>query len=88
MNLLSPAISSLARMRSWRIDAWRDNPMNAQRDVLQELVTAAQYTAFGRQYQFSSLFNIRSFKEVVPVHEYEDLKPYIDRIMQGEQNVL
>jgi len=88
MNLLSPAISSLARMRSWRIDAWRDNPMNAQRDVLQELVTAAQYTAFGRQYQFSSLFNIRSFKEAVPVHEYEDLKPYIDRIMQGEQNVL
>ena len=88
MKLLSPAISSLARMRSWRIDAWRVNPMNAQRDVLQELVTAAQYTEFGRQYNFSSLFNIRSFKEAVPVHEYEDIKPYIDRIMQGEQNVL
>ncbi|MBM3432842.1 MAG: GH3 auxin-responsive promoter family protein [Bacteroidetes bacterium] len=88
MNILSPAISSLARMRSWRIDAWRDNPMNAQRDVLQELVTAAQYTEFGRQYHFSSLFNIRSFKETVPVHEYEDIKPYIDRIMQGEENVL
>lgn len=88
MNLLSPAISSLARMRSWRIEAWRDNPMNAQRDVLQELVTSAQYTEFGRQYHFPSLFNIRSFKETVPVHEYEDLKPYIDRIMAGEQNVL
>lgn len=88
MNLLSPAISSLARMRSWRIDAWRNNPMNAQRDVLQELVTAAQYTEFGRQYNFSSLFNIRDFKQAVPVHTYEDLKPYIDRIMQGEQNLL
>lgn len=62
--------------------------MLAQRDVLQELVTSAQYTEFGRQYNFSSLFNIRSFKEAVPVHEYEDIKPYIDRIMQGEQNVL
>jgi hypothetical protein len=88
MKLLSPAISSLARMRSWRIDAWRSNPMHAQRDVLQELVSSAQYTDFGRQYHFSSLFNIRSFKEAVPVHEYEDIKPYIDRIMQGEQNVL
>ena len=75
-------------MRGWRIDAWRDNPTNAQRDVLQELVTAAQYTEFGRQHNFSSLFDIRSFKEAVPVQEYDDIKPYVERMMQGEQNVL
>jgi hypothetical protein len=88
MNLLSPAISSLARLRSWRIEAWRDNPQSAQREVLQNLVAAAQYTDFGRKYQFSSLFNLRSFKEAVPIHDYDDLKPYIERIMQGEENVL
>ena len=37
MNLLSPAISSLARMRHWRIKAWKNNPFDAQREVLQEL---------------------------------------------------
>jgi hypothetical protein len=52
MKILSPAISSLARMRMWRIDAWKNNPIEAQRDVLQNLVTAAQYTEFGRQYNF------------------------------------
>lgn len=88
MNLLSPAISSLARMRLWRIEAWRNNPLDAQREVLQDLVTSAQYTEFGRKYHFSNLFNVRDFKATVPIHEYEDIKPYIERIMQGEQNVL
>lgn len=88
MKLLSPAISSLARLRSWRIDAWKTNPVDAQREVLQDLVTAAQYTELGRRYHFDRLFSVKSFKEAVPIHEYEDLKPYIERIMQGEQGLL
>ncbi len=88
VKLLSPAISSLARMRLWRIEGWKTHPQDAQREVLQDLVTAAQYTEFGKKYNFSTLFNIRSFKQTVPVHEYEDMKPYIQRIMEGEQNVL
>lgn len=88
MKLLSPAISSLARMRFWRIEAWKNNPVDAQREVLQDLVTSAQYTEFGRKYNFSKLFNIKSYKQAVPIHEYDDIKPYIHRIMAGEQNVL
>ncbi|RZM20718.1 MAG: GH3 auxin-responsive promoter family protein [Pedobacter sp.] len=88
MSLLSPAISSLARMRLWRIDGWKHHPADAQREVLQDLVTSAQYTEFGKKYGFSELFSIKSFKNAVPVHEYDDLKPYIERIMQGEQNLL
>lgn len=88
MSLLSPAISSLARMRLWRIEAWKNNPLDAQREVLQDLVTSAQYTEFGRKYNFSRLFNVKAFKKAVPIHGYEDMKPYIERIMQGEQNIL
>lgn len=88
MKILSPAISSLARLRLWRIDGWKSHPVDAQREVLQDLVTSAQYTEFGRKYQFSDLFNIRSFKQAVPIHEYDDIKPYIQRIMDGEQNLL
>ncbi len=88
MKLFSPAISRLARMRHWRIEQWLSDPIAAQREVLQDLVTHGQYTDFGRKYGFSQLFSIRKFKEAVPIHEYEDLKPYIDRIMQGEENVL
>jgi hypothetical protein len=88
MKLLSPAISSLARARFWRIEAWKNNPEDAQREVLQELVTSAQYTEFGRKYGFSDLFTVKEFKEAVPIHEYNDLKPFVERIMNGEQNIL
>ena len=88
MKLLSPAISRLARLRYWRIQQWTEHPREAQREVLQDLVTMAQYTEIGRKYGLSQLFSVKEFKQRIPIHEYEDLKPYIERMMQGEPNVL
>ena len=88
MKLLSPAISRLARFRHWRIEQWINNPIESQREVLQDLVTHGQYTEFGRKHNFKELFNIRKFKQHIPIQEYEDLKPYIDQLMQGEENIL
>jgi hypothetical protein len=88
MKIFSPALSRLARLRYWRIEHWVKDPVAAQREVLQDLITHGQYTQIGRKYTFSSVFNIRKFKEVVPIQEYEDLKPYIDEVMQGEADVL
>jgi hypothetical protein len=65
-----------------------EHPIESQREVLQDLVTSAQYTEFGRNHRFSKLFSLRAFKEAVPIQTYEDLKPYIERIMHGEQNLL
>ena len=75
-------------MRFWRIQNWSNHPVASQREVLQELVTAAQYTEFGKKYHFSRLFTIKDFKNNVPIQEYEDVKPYIERMMQGEENIL
>ncbi|MFZ1785216.1 MAG: GH3 auxin-responsive promoter family protein [Ferruginibacter sp.] len=75
-------------MRLWRIENWSSHPMAVQREVLQDLVTAAQYTEFGKKYNFSKLFTLKEFKKKVPIHEYDDIKPYIHRMMEGEQNVL
>jgi hypothetical protein len=88
MKLLSPAISRLARLRHWRIEEWVNDPIAAQREVLQDLVTHAQYTELGRKYGLTEIFSIRTFKQNVPIHEYEDIKPYIERLMQGEENLL
>jgi hypothetical protein len=88
MKLLSPVISRLARLRLWRVDNCISYPVAAQRNVLQHLVTQAQYTEFGRKYSFTKLFTVKDFKNRVPVHEYDDIKPYILRMMNGEENVL
>ncbi|HRH61570.1 MAG TPA: GH3 auxin-responsive promoter family protein, partial [Chitinophagaceae bacterium] len=88
MKILSPVISRLARLRSSKIERWLQQPVASQREVLQDLITHAQHTEIGRKYGFHELFTIRQFKEHVPIHEYEDLKPYIERLMNGEQFLL
>ena len=88
MKLFSPAISRLARLRYWRIEHWVSEPVEAQREVLQDLITHGQYTQFGVKYKFAEIFNIRKCKETVPIQEYNDLKPFIDQIMAGEESVL
>lgn len=88
MKLLSPAISRLARLRLWRIENWINNPHEAQYEVFKDLITSAEYTEFGRKYGFGNIYTIGDFKDAVPIHEYEDLKPYIERSINGEQNLL
>lgn len=88
MKLLSKTISFLARLRYKQIHNWINHPAAAQRHVLQSLISDAQYTAFGKKYAFAKLFTIKEFKERVPLHEYDDMRPYIDRMMEGEENVL
>ena len=88
MKLLRPAISTFARMRLWSIEQWMTDPAAAQYAVWQDLLAAGQYTDFGRQYNFSSIQSLADFKATVPVQEYEDLKPFVERMMNGEENVL
>ena len=88
MKLLSPAISRLARFRLGAIERWVQYPIEAQRNVLQHLITEGQYTEFGRKHKFSNTFKIRDFKNALPIQNYEDLKPCIERMMAGEENIL
>ncbi|HEX6915146.1 MAG TPA: GH3 auxin-responsive promoter family protein [Chitinophagaceae bacterium] len=88
MKFLSPAISRLARWRYSAIEQWLAEPVQTQREVLQDLVTHGQYTEIGRKYGMKDVFHISDFKKAIPIHEYEHLQPYIGRIMNGEQNLL
>jgi len=88
LKLLSPAISRLARIRQWRTENWINNPIATQREVLQDLVTHAQYTEIGRKYGLTKLFSITDFKNSIPIHEYEDIKPYVERLLNDEDNLL
>ncbi len=55
---------------------------------MQNLITAAQYSSFGRHYGFNKIFKLKEFKQLVPIQDYDSLKPYVNRMMKGEQNVL
>lgn len=88
MRILSPAISQLARLRMGRIAYFMQYPVQVQQQVFQNLISAAQYTEFGKQYGFSKIYKIDEYKQQVPIHTYDTIKPYIQRTMEGQQNVL
>ncbi len=64
------------------------NPEDVQQNVLDHLLKTAKNTEYGKKHGFHSIKNIRQFQERVPVCSYEDLLPYIMRLMKGEQNIL
>ncbi len=88
MKLLSPAISRLARLRMARMEQFINYPEEAQKEVFHDLITQGQYTEFGKEHRFSEIYTVKKFKQNVPVQDYDQLKPYINRIMAGEQNLL
>ena len=59
-----------------------------QREVLQRLVSKARDTEYGRQHAFASVRSYEDFVRCVPVNSYEELKDDIDRMRQGERDVL
>lgn len=63
-------------------------PHDVQDEVFKKLVGTARDTEFGRKYSFEDLLNYDDFRRRVPVHTYEQLFPYIERLMAGEQNLL
>lgn len=70
------------------IHKWASNPIKTQEIVFQKLIKEAQNTAFGIDHQFSKIKTYTDFKKQVPVKDYEELRPYIDRVVAGEKNVL
>jgi hypothetical protein len=63
-------------------------PHEVQDEVLKKLIVSARDTEFGRQYAFDDLLSYEDYKQRVPIHTYEQIYPYISRLMAGEQNLL
>lgn len=71
-----------------RFDAAAQNPAQAQQTCLQQLLQRHQTTAFGKAHGFAKVRTPQDFQRAVPSGDYEALRPYVQRMMQGEENVL
>lgn len=67
---------------------WIQKPIKAQSRTFKSLIESAKNTAFGKDHQFEKIKSYEDFKARVPIVDYEKIKPYIERIQQGEKNVL
>ena len=71
-----------------KVQKWANKPVETQEKVFQELIADAAGTAFGADHDFISINNHADFVKRVPIRDYEALKPYVDRVVLGEENIL
>jgi hypothetical protein len=67
---------------------WSSRPFYYQKRTFENLIVQGRETIFGADHGFKHIRNIREFQERVPIRDYEELSPYINRIRKGEQDVL
>ncbi|RZJ71367.1 GH3 auxin-responsive promoter family protein [Flavobacterium sp.] len=86
-----PIINSIAswvlKQRIHQIELFLKYPNEVQEELLMNLIRAAELTAVGKQFDFSSIKSYQTFCERVPISSYEDLQPMIERTRTGEQFV-
>lgn len=67
---------------------WANNPIETQDKVFQHLISEAVNTQFGKDHDFININSHANFIKRVPIRDYEELKPYIERVVSGESNIL
>ncbi|MFV8324757.1 GH3 auxin-responsive promoter family protein [Flavobacterium sp. ZS1P14] len=88
MSIKSVAAKLFALKIYKKTQAWANNPVATQNKVLQQLIKEAKETQFGLDHHFDSIKSSADFAQQVPVRDYEALKPYVDRVVKGEENIL
>ncbi len=71
-----------------KINKWTRAPIKTQEKVFKDLISIAKTTQFGRDHDFPGINTHQDFVKRVPIRDYEDLSPYIEKIIAGESDVL
>ena len=88
MSLFNETLLWFMKRRMPRIEAMYERPLELQEQMLQGLLSHGRSTEWGTKHGYSDISNYERFKQQVPISTYEEIFPYIDRMMQGEQNIL
>lgn len=78
----------MIKKRIHQIDLFRKYPFDVQNELFTHLIRTAANTEWGLKYNYSAIQNQKDFQQAVPLQDYEDIKPFVDRAIQGELNVL
>ncbi|QOI96751.1 MAG: GH3 auxin-responsive promoter family protein [Flammeovirgaceae bacterium] len=88
MGLLNSILTWVMKKRIHQMELFMKYPHEVQEELYKKLVHAGKATEFGKTYDFAGIENDEQYRQRVPVHTYEQLYPYIERLMRGEQYLL
>ena len=88
MSIKSIAAKIFAKSIHKKTQKWASNPVETQQKVFNDLIRQAENTQFGKDHKFNAIKTFEDFAKQVPIRDYEELKPYVDRVVKGEENIL
>lgn len=88
MAILNSIFTWIMKKRIHQIELFMKYPHDVQEEWFQHLISAAEATEWGKKYEYKSILTPAEYKNRVPISDYEDLKGHIQRMIQGEQNIL
>lgn len=88
MSIKSIFAIPFAKIATKKVHKWARKPHKTQDKVFKNLLAKAKNTAFGKDHDFKNITSYDDFKKRVKVTDYEGLKPYVDRMVAGEANIL
>ena len=85
-------IAKLSVLYSKRVhkknERWIKKPVEAQDKILESLIKQAKNTQFGQDHNFKDIKNHQDYKRLVPIVDYEKLRPYVQSALNGQENIL
>lgn len=84
MPIFNSLLSWVMKKRIYQIGLFMKYPFEVQREVLTKLLSEAARTEWGRKFDYRSIKSAETFRQRVPVQDYEDIKPYVNRMRAGE----
>lgn len=88
MTFVNSFINWFMKKRMHQIELFIKYPIEVQDEWFATLINDAKDTEWGKKYDYRSIENVQQFKQRIPVQNYDSLKPYIDKMLEGQQNVL
>ncbi len=88
MTLVNSIFTWIMKKRMHQIELFIKYPYEVQDEWFQTLISTAKNTEWGKKYGYESILNQDQFKKRVPLQNYDTLKPYIEKMLSGQHNVL
>ena len=88
MSIKSIFAIPFAKIATRKVNKWAKKPHITQDKVFKNLISQAKNTAFGKDHGFKNITSYDDFKKAVSVTDYEGLRPYVDRMVAGEPDIL
>jgi len=78
----------LLKKRIHQIELFKKHPIEVQREWFERLIDEGKSTLFGQHHDFDEINSYNDFKNNVPLHSYDEMKPWIDKVVNGQISVL